>query len=87
MYDIYMYKKLTAYECFRFLEDLDEGIYIQQTLESVLLNDDGKQLMVLLHVQNEFPGCTSLACRAKYMCVCRIACTTSTQNCILSHNF
>ena len=30
----------------RFLEDLDEGVYIQQTLESVLLNDDGKQLMV-----------------------------------------
>ncbi|ELU12274.1 hypothetical protein CAPTEDRAFT_155968 [Capitella teleta] len=29
----------------RFLEDLDEGIYIQQTLESVLLNEDGKQLM------------------------------------------
>lgn len=29
----------------RFLEDLDEGVYIQQTLESVLLNDDGKQLM------------------------------------------
>lgn len=31
---------------YRFLEDLDEGVYIQQTLESVLLNDDGKQLMV-----------------------------------------
>ncbi len=30
----------------RFLEDLDEGVYIQQTLESVLINDDGKQLMV-----------------------------------------
>ncbi|XP_060076742.1 WASH complex subunit 5-like [Ylistrum balloti] len=29
----------------RFLEDLEEGAYIQQTLESVLLNDDGKQLM------------------------------------------
>ncbi|XP_037498148.1 WASH complex subunit 5 [Rhipicephalus sanguineus] len=29
----------------RFLEDLDEGIYIQQSLESVLVNDDGKQLM------------------------------------------
>ncbi|KAK2144442.1 hypothetical protein LSH36_756g00059 [Paralvinella palmiformis] len=29
----------------RFLEDLDEGVYIQQTLESVLLNEDGKQLM------------------------------------------
>ncbi|XP_023242945.1 WASH complex subunit 5-like [Centruroides sculpturatus] len=29
----------------RFLEDLDEGIYIQQTLENVLLDEDGKQLM------------------------------------------
>ncbi|KAK3090075.1 hypothetical protein FSP39_008970 [Pinctada imbricata] len=29
----------------RFLEDLEEGIYIQQTLESVLLNEDGKQLL------------------------------------------
>ncbi|KAG1662783.1 WASH complex subunit 5 [Nymphon striatum] len=29
----------------RYLEDLDEGIYIQQTLESVLLNEDGKQLL------------------------------------------
>lgn len=30
----------------RFLEDLEEGVFIQQTLESVLLNEDGKQLMV-----------------------------------------
>ncbi len=30
----------------RFLEDLDEGVYIQQTLETVLLNEDGKQLLV-----------------------------------------
>ncbi|XP_077991105.1 WASH complex subunit 5-like [Glandiceps talaboti] len=29
----------------RFLEDLDEGVFIQQTLETVLLNEDGKQLM------------------------------------------
>lgn len=29
----------------RFLEDLDEGVFIQQTLESVLLNEDGKQLL------------------------------------------
>jgi len=29
----------------RFLEDLDEGVHIQQTLESVLHNEDGKQLM------------------------------------------
>lgn len=32
---------------YRYLEDLEEGVYIQQTMESVLLNDDGKQLMVL----------------------------------------
>ena len=30
----------------RYLEDLDEGIFIQQTLESILLIEDGKQLMV-----------------------------------------
>ena len=30
----------------RFLEDLHEGIYIQQTLENVLFNEDGKQLLV-----------------------------------------
>ncbi|XP_064625132.1 WASH complex subunit 5-like isoform X2 [Lineus longissimus] len=29
----------------RFLEDLEEGVYIQQTLESVLMNEDGKQLL------------------------------------------
>ena len=36
----------------RFLEDLEEGVYIQQTLENVLLNEDGKQLLVrrLLHL-------------------------------------
>ncbi|GFW82443.1 WASH complex subunit 5 [Trichonephila clavipes] len=28
-----------------FLEDLDEGIYIQQTLETVLANEDGRQLL------------------------------------------
>ena len=36
-------------DCFfisRYLEDLDEGIFIQQTLESILLIEDGKQLMV-----------------------------------------
>lgn len=32
-----------------FLNDLEEGIYIQQSLESVMLSDEGKQLMV-----NEF---------------------------------
>lgn len=30
----------------RYLDDLHEGIYIQQTLETVLLNEDGKQLLV-----------------------------------------
>lgn len=30
----------------RYLDDLNEGIYIQQTLETVLLNEDGKQLLV-----------------------------------------
>ncbi|XP_062506598.1 WASH complex subunit 5-like [Corticium candelabrum] len=29
----------------RFLEDLDEGVYIQQTLDTVIFNEDGKQLM------------------------------------------
>ncbi|KAM3928299.1 WASH complex subunit 5 [Leptodactylus fuscus] len=29
----------------RYLDDLNEGIYIQQTLETVLLNEDGKQLL------------------------------------------
>lgn len=29
----------------RYLEDLDEGIYIQQTLETVIFNVEGKQLM------------------------------------------
>ena len=32
-----------------FLHDLDEGIYIQQTLEIILLNDEGKQLMVITY--------------------------------------
>jgi len=30
----------------RFLDDLEEGLFIQQTLESMLLNEEGKQLMV-----------------------------------------
>lgn len=30
----------------RYLEDLEEGVYIQQKLENVLLNEDGKQLLV-----------------------------------------
>jgi hypothetical protein len=31
-----------------FLDDLEEGLFIQQTLESVLLNEEGKQLLVCL---------------------------------------
>lgn len=30
----------------RYLDDLNEGVYIQHTLETVLLNEDGKQLLV-----------------------------------------
>jgi WASH complex subunit strumpellin len=30
----------------RFVDDLEEGLFIQQTLESVLLSEEGKQLMV-----------------------------------------
>ncbi len=40
------FSKCSWRSCWRFLEDLEEGVYIQQTLESVLLNEDGKQLMV-----------------------------------------
>ncbi|KAG7268685.1 hypothetical protein CRUP_032626 [Coryphaenoides rupestris] len=29
----------------RYLDDLHEGVYIQQTLETVILNEDGKQLL------------------------------------------
>ena len=35
----------------RFLEDLEEGVYIQQTLENVLLNEDGKQLLVSMRTR------------------------------------
>lgn len=35
----------------RFLSDLEEGVFVQQTLEIVLFNEDGKQLLVRgLHV-------------------------------------
>ncbi len=39
---------IKAMNCFlwRYLDDLNEGVYIQQTLETVLLNEDGKQLLV-----------------------------------------
>jgi WASH complex subunit strumpellin len=29
----------------RFIEDLDEGIYIQQNIDTILFNEDGKQLL------------------------------------------
>lgn len=35
------------YLFWRYLDDLNEGVYIQQTLETVLLNEDGKQLLVM----------------------------------------
>ena len=41
---------IVNFHVYRFLEDLEEGIYIQQTTESVLLNEDGKQLMVGIHM-------------------------------------
>lgn len=37
---------LDFYPLCRYLDDLHEGVYIQQTLETVLLNEDGKQLLV-----------------------------------------
>ena len=30
----------------RFIEDLEEGIFIQQTLDTVVFDNDGKQLLV-----------------------------------------
>lgn len=33
-----------------FLEDLDEGLYIQQSLENVFLDFEGKQLMVSIQL-------------------------------------
>ena len=42
----YWFMCLCVSVCDRFLEDLFEGVYVQQTIESVLLNDDGKQLLV-----------------------------------------
>ena len=40
--------KLTFSLNSRFLEELEEGVFIQQTLESVIINEDGKQLLVSL---------------------------------------
>lgn len=30
-----------------YVDELEEGIYIQQSVESIMLNEEGKQLMVL----------------------------------------
>eukprot|EP00005_Dracoamoeba_jomungandri_P006405 CAMPEP_0174262476 /NCGR_PEP_ID=MMETSP0439-20130205/12995_1 /TAXON_ID=0 /ORGANISM="Stereomyxa ramosa, Strain Chinc5" /LENGTH=1153 /DNA_ID=CAMNT_0015347191 /DNA_START=64 /DNA_END=3525 /DNA_ORIENTATION=- len=38
-----IYKYVT--DLLKYLEDLDDGVFIQQTLESVLLNEDGRQLL------------------------------------------
>ena len=40
----------------RFLEDLSDGTFIQQTLDTVLHNEDGKQLMVLRWWRREKEG-------------------------------
>ena len=52
---VYIYikyvKRIMSVFC-RFLEDLEEGIYIQHSLESVLINDDGKQLLVRIDIQD-----------------------------------
>lgn len=30
-----------------YVDELEDGIYIQQTVESIMLNEEGKQLMVI----------------------------------------
>ena len=34
-------------DIFRFIKDLDDGHFIQMSLESVFLDEDGKQLLVI----------------------------------------
>ena len=36
-----------------YIEELEDGVYIQQSLESVMLNEEGKQLMVQIHLQSK----------------------------------
>uniref|UniRef100_A0A8C7GE20 WASH complex subunit 5 n=1 Tax=Oncorhynchus kisutch TaxID=8019 RepID=A0A8C7GE20_ONCKI len=54
----------------RYLDDLYEGVYIQQTLETVLLNEDGKQLLYpyrvlfVCPVPIPCPVCVSSAARS-----------------------
>ena len=43
----------------RFLSDLEEGVFVQQTLEIVLFNEEGKQLLVCgLCILSSYEGCT-----------------------------
>lgn len=34
----------------QFLDDIDESLYIQQTLESIFMDAEGKQLMVTINI-------------------------------------
>ena len=43
---VYFLLHVTVLLNLRFLEDLEEGVFIQQTVETVLQNEDGKQLLV-----------------------------------------
>ena len=38
--------KLPSNSSCRFIEDLEDGVFIQQSLETVFMNSDGRQLMV-----------------------------------------
>ena len=49
-YLLYIYILYYIY-IYRFLEELDEGVFIQQTLETLLVNADGKQLIVCTREQ------------------------------------
>ncbi len=42
------YESIVKYvrDLLRFLEDLEEGVFIQQTMESAMQDVDGRQLMV-----------------------------------------
>ena len=64
-----VYKYVTDLQ--RFLEELEEGVFVQQTLESVLMNADGKQLMtealflygiMLLIIEDKYEAIVSYIC-------------------------
>lgn len=40
----------------RFIRDLEEGLYIQQTTETVFVPDEGKQLMVSRYLHSRYIG-------------------------------